>query len=399
MSYVTESRFGGRVYPYETTAPPPFSIGAFEWSDGHDLPPRQWLYGLFLARRVVSVTIAAGGTGKSSLAIAEALAMAAGRALLHDAPVAPLRVAVCNLEDELMELRRRIAAAAKHHGIAREDIADRLFVNGAENPFVIATQDKTGARVNEDDVARIVSALRRLGIDVLIVDPFVSSHAVQENDNGAMDMVIKAWARVAREANCAVHIIHHARKANGGPTDIESSRGASSLIDAARSARVLNFMTKDEAERHGVTEGRLQHVRIDNGKSNFAALGDADQWVKIESVPLMNGLDLEPEGDFVGVMTAWHPPKTFDGITTTDTLRAQEAVAQGGPWRQNPQADQWVGKPIAEALGWNPFDKASRARLVRMINTWIKNGALVVIQCPDENRKLKPFVEVGQWAR
>ena len=52
-----------------------------------------------------------------------------------------------------------------------------------------------------------------LSIDAVIVDPFVSCHRVPENDNGGMDVVAKAWARIARDANCAVELVHHVQEA------------------------------------------------------------------------------------------------------------------------------------------------------------------------------------------
>src|SRR5262249_777949 len=64
-----------------------------------DIAPWQWLYGRFLLRGEVAGTAAMGGTGKSSLSIVEALAMASGRMLLHESVSAPLRVVLINLED------------------------------------------------------------------------------------------------------------------------------------------------------------------------------------------------------------------------------------------------------------------------------------------------------------
>src|SRR3546814_8795977 len=66
-------------------------------------------------------------------------------------------------------------------------------------------------------------------IDVLTVDPLVSSHGLSdENDNSAMDMVAKQWGRIAKAANCAVVLVHHSKKLNGADVTMESSRGASS---------------------------------------------------------------------------------------------------------------------------------------------------------------------------
>ena len=57
--------------------------------------------------------------------------------------------------------------------------------------------------------------IKEHAIDVLVVDPFVSCHEVFENDNPAIDMVAKEWSRVAELGSCAIHLVHHTRKAAG----------------------------------------------------------------------------------------------------------------------------------------------------------------------------------------
>jgi hypothetical protein len=42
-------------------------------------------------------------------------------------------------------------------------------------------------------VDSMVDEIIKYGIDVLVIDPFVSCHEVAENDNSAMDMIIKEW--------------------------------------------------------------------------------------------------------------------------------------------------------------------------------------------------------------
>lgn len=44
------------------------------------------------------------------------------------------------------------------------------------------------------------------------VDPFVKSHKVIENDNGAIDDVVTEWAHIADECNCSIELVHHVRK-------------------------------------------------------------------------------------------------------------------------------------------------------------------------------------------
>jgi RecA-family ATPase len=63
-------------------------------------------------------------------------------------------------------------------------------------------------------------------IDVLIIDPFVSSHEVEENANSQIDEIAKAWGRVARAANCAIVLVHQTSKAGAAEVTALSARGA-----------------------------------------------------------------------------------------------------------------------------------------------------------------------------
>jgi hypothetical protein len=54
----------------------------YAWTDAKDIPLRDWLYGRLLVRQFLSMTIAPGGVGKSSLIVAEALSMVTARDLV-----------------------------------------------------------------------------------------------------------------------------------------------------------------------------------------------------------------------------------------------------------------------------------------------------------------------------
>jgi AAA domain len=69
-----------------------FTPTAFQWRDPATIPRREFLYGNRYIRGFVSATVAPGGVGKSSVALVEVVAMAAGRDLLGSAPSAPLKV-------------------------------------------------------------------------------------------------------------------------------------------------------------------------------------------------------------------------------------------------------------------------------------------------------------------
>ena len=54
----------------------------FKWMDLSKTNPRDWLYGDILLRKFISMTVAPGGVGKSSLVAVETLAQVTGRNLL-----------------------------------------------------------------------------------------------------------------------------------------------------------------------------------------------------------------------------------------------------------------------------------------------------------------------------
>jgi RecA-family ATPase len=264
----------------------PIQATPFFWRPEAELPPRKWLYGRHLLRKFLSVDVAAGGVGKSSLKIGEALAMASGRDLysqnLHEGA---LRVWIYNLEDPAEETERRIHATAKRFRLRPEDLGDRLYVDsGRDQPCVIATETPNGAMIARPVVEAIIEQLMERRIDVLSIDPFVSSHAISENDNMAIDMVAKEWARIADIANCSINLVHHVRKQNGTEANADSARGASALIGAARSVMVFNRMVKEEADKLGVAEDEMRfYFRVDNDKANLAPSGTTT-WYRMNNV-------------------------------------------------------------------------------------------------------------------
>jgi hypothetical protein len=370
--------------------PEPIRATPFAWRAEADIPRRMWLYGRHLLRRFVSVDVAAGGTGKSSVKIGEALAMSSGRDLygveIHDGP---LNVWLYNLEDPAEESERRIHATAKWFHIASADVDGRLFVDsGRDQRCVIATETEYGARIAQPVYEQLKVQLLERSIDALIIDPFVSSHEVSENDNRAIDAVVKAWGRLADECNCSINLVHHVRKGNGQESNADSARGAKALVDAARSVQVFNRMSPDEASLAGIAEDqRGFYFRVQNDKANLAP-PDKAAWYRMNNVSLDNG-------DQVGVACPWKWPELFEGISTRHLIAVQKAV-QAGEWRADVRSPEWVGVAAAQAL--NLDVETSRKRISSLLKEWIANGALVVIDGEDDQRRPRKFVEVGKWA-
>lgn len=378
------------VPPIGEPMPVPSSIVAtpFVWRAEAEIPPRRWLYGKHLLRRFVSVDVAAGGTGKSSVKIGEAMAMASGRDLygvpVHDGP---LNVWLYNLEDPAEEAERRFHATAKWFKIEPQDVDGRLYVDsGRDQRCVIATETEYGARIAQPVYDQIKHQLIERKIDVLIIDPFVSSHEVSENDNRAIDAVVKAWGRLGDECNCSINLVHHVRKGNGAEANADSARGAKALVDAARSVIVFNRMSPEEAALAGVAEDqRGFYFRTQNDKANLAPPEKA-AWYRMNNVALDNG-------DQVGVACPWKWPELFEGISTAHLIAAQKAISNG-EWRADSRSPQWAGIAVARVLDLDP--KQASKRIAQVLKEWVSNGAFEVIEKEDEQRRPRKFVIVGK---
>lgn len=361
----------------------------FVWRDPSTISPRPWLYGRHLIRKQVSVTVAPGGVGKSSLTISEALAMASGRDLLGDWTAPGLKVWIYNLEDARDELERRIIAAMQHHGVAGDEVEGRLFLDtGRERALCMAVQTRGGTQVIKPEMEALAQEILARKIDVLVIDPFVSSHQVSENDNGAIDTVAKEWARLADYCNCAIELVHHTRKTNGEEASTESARGASALLGAARSGRVLNKMSDDLKAKAGVQDDPATYLEVSRDKANLAPAGSR-VWRRMASVHLSNG-------DDVGVAEVWEWPDTFDGVTVKDLLAVQIALNDSGLRYSDQVKEGWAGDLVAEKLGLDAA--ADRKRIKRIIETWLTNGALVKGEKLGPQRKPVVTLEVGEWA-
>lgn len=364
---------------------------AFAWRATADIPKRQWLYGRHLLRKFVSLDVAAGGVGKSSLKIGEALSMTSGRDLYGKGlPEGPLTVWMWNLEDPHDEIERRLHATAQRFKITPDEIGGRLYVDsGRDQPLVMATEGPDGAMIVRPVIDALIEEMIERKIDVLQIDPFVSSHAVSENDNNAIDVVAREWNIVAERTGAAINLVHHVRKQNGAEATADSARGASALIGKARSVLVYNRMTADEAKQLGIDEAERYFLfRVDNDKANLAP-PDRGDWYR------MNNEDL-PNGDSVGVACSWSPPDLFDGMTARHLYSVQKAVSEG-EWRENVQSNEWVGHPIAAALMLNIDDKKDRAKVQRFLKAWLQEGALEVVEAEDKKRMTRKFVVVGKW--
>ncbi len=279
-----------------------FTLEPFKPFDEAELEPRAYIFGALLLRKKLGVLVAPPGVGKSTFSLMMAVSIATNKDLL-DIPVQDHgAVAVINNEDDMNEMYKRLCGILKANSINHEDLNGKLFLQSGENQsFIIAGRkskhDELSPRHKEDLIKHLIEHK----ISVLIVDPFLETHEGNENDNRDINVIAKMYREVAQRANCAVLIIHHTRKQQGHSSsghagNLDSGRGASSLVGAARTVFTLYTMDEKEAEDFGIpADKKHYYVRLDEAKANLSLKSDEPKWYKRESILLLNG-------DSVGVL-------------------------------------------------------------------------------------------------
>lgn len=378
------------------------SATPFVYRPAASIPPRDAVYGRHFVRKFMSATVAPGGVGKSANALAEAVAMAAGRDLLGVPCRDPLTVWYWGGEDPIDEIERRIAAILLYYDIEPADLGGRLFIDsGRDCEIIVATESRDGALIAEPVIEDLEETIRSNGIDVWIIDPFVSCHEVAENDNGKIGRIMRELALLADRTDSCGEVVHHVRKAGVGSQEvtIDDARGGKAFSDRCRSVRTLNRMTPEQALDFNVADEVARRIfRVDIGKSNLFPPASAAAWRLLASVNLGNAADGRPD-DHVGVVERWEAPSLFHGLSNSDVLKIQQEIDRAGDYRESTQANRWVGKAVGLVMDWDIRDPSVKHRVTAMIRIWLKSKLLEVYEATDSKREVRTFVKVREWMK
>ena len=189
------------------------------WGDPRDLPTRDWVYGRYRLIGSVSATIADGGVGKTTLALTEAIAMATGRDFLGERPNA-LSGPLLERRGSLDEIERRVYAICQHYGIdPKRELSGRglstarcMSRRGWKCRFAspVAARAASTSTAAPSRRSPITSASIALSSSSSIRSSLVIRSP--ENDNAAINAVVRQLARLAANSSIIVDLVHHTRK-------------------------------------------------------------------------------------------------------------------------------------------------------------------------------------------
>lgn len=186
----------------------------------HALPEcpeeRRWLIEELWAEEAVGIVGGEPKCCKSFLALDIAVSVASGTACLRRFPVARSgRVLLFAAEDPLHVVRSRLA------GIARSAGTDLASLD-----IQVITAPTVRLDVSEDR-ARLANTVASLSPRLLIMDPFVRLHRVDENVSAEVAPLLGFLRDLQRQHHTAVVVVHHAKKGAAKLRDGQALRGSS----------------------------------------------------------------------------------------------------------------------------------------------------------------------------
>jgi hypothetical protein len=167
-----------------------------------------------------------GGTGKSYVAMALALAVASGVELFGRLPVRQGRVAHLSHELGARVLKERYRRLANGQGIRLSDLGDRLIV--APYPSIYLNQ------ATAEDA--YLEAFK--GFDLVVIDSFRRAIPGSDENDSTVSDCLMMLARVSNLTDCTFVVLHHTGKSDiqakpgDGSDKRASGRGSSGIFDA-----------------------------------------------------------------------------------------------------------------------------------------------------------------------
>jgi hypothetical protein len=250
------------------------------------IKPRDWVLGQRYMAGSVTVTAADGGVGKSLLSYLEGFSVASGKQLTHDKVYKKGRVLLFNAEEPLDEIHRRVYAARLFHCLTDEDSADLAIKSGAGQNWRLLLPHSGEPVVRQELIDFFVKEVERHEAVLLMLDPLIRFHGVDENSSVMMDRLCDLFLHIAWKTNAAVSLVHHTNKDPHTTASMKAVRGSSSIIAAARTGRVACKMTPADAKQFGLPPSVApNYFQIAAPKGNYAPPGAAAaDWYKLETV-------------------------------------------------------------------------------------------------------------------
>jgi hypothetical protein len=200
-----------------------------------------------------------------------------------------------------------------------------------------------------------------------------------------LDKVMAGLRRIATQGKCSIDLLHHSNKSSAGqPGAQSSSRGASSIMGAARFAYTLTAATEAEIKNLDPDAAGQKLIKLSATKANFSSKEGATRFFRLIGVQLTNG----PRGEEI------------DGDNVAVAVPVAPRVRLGEPANENPEECQRLRAFIIGAMDEDRVPLITLVRKVmaanrieqstarKLINRHVPRGAPVQVRVENSDWEL-----------
>lgn len=205
----------------------------------------------------ITITSADGGTGKTTLKLNEAIALALGESFLGFECVSPGRTLFITGEDSYEKLGAMIGSVLKQMGLLDgtpeneakvRKVLDNVLVKKDIDLRLVVKDSKGYIVPNPEALNKLYEAIEDLRPRMIVFDPIASFWGRESDLNDMTIAVAKFMGILVEKSNACVEAINHIGKAASNAKDMSqfSGRGGTGLPSHARVSRALRPVWDEE---------------------------------------------------------------------------------------------------------------------------------------------------------
>ncbi|WP_395340742.1 AAA family ATPase [Ningiella sp. W23] len=360
------------------------------------LKPRKFLIQDIFPEGIVAILSAAGGVGKSYLALQMTVAVASGGDLFSNKVNRQGQVLYLTAEDDRPEAERRLQKCIAHaasnaekeygHEAAKAiyDSVQNIHIKyiGGDNPSLTTKERGKQASLSDYGVklSEAIEDAYGTNLALLIIDTYSRTNAGDENDNGDAKAYITAVEMLKPNARCCTLILAHTRKgSDNAHIDDDATGGAKRLTDNARANFLLShYLPEKKAESLGIN--RRKYLMLTFGKNNYGPA--SGERVYLERL-YDDRTALLPQGDIIGLGGVLEKSVKLESKATEIGLDAiDKALVKSIQKLQND------GKPLtktfldrnAKKLTGGKSAGVGRDKAVQSLHKLIEKGEVITVK-------------------
>ena len=274
---------------------------------------QRWLVEELWADQAVGIIGGEPKCCKSFMALSLGVAVASGKPCLGRFAVPTAgRVLLYPAEDALPTVRRRLQGICAAQGIDFQNL-----------PLWVITAPRFQLDVQADRT-ELKETIEKLKPSLLILDPFVRLHMVDENASGEVAKLLQHLRYLQRTYRLAVALVHHAKKGAGLKRPGQALRGSSEFHAWGDSNLYLTRF--DDVDVRLTIEHRSEKAHAPLAL-HLCTRDDTAHLEIVQSAPSHQTSVLTPEQRVIRALTASSTPLRVSALRERAALRNQTVVA------------------------------------------------------------------------